>query len=226
MDAEDPTTYIWARLIAGDWPGARAAGPQWRGSGGAHHPTIPTHAGAALDAMVAALPRRAKRQLRAACRAGRAAVDSRATALAVPRGASAAGLSAAVARMPRLRSLDCCMESKAGCAELAGALGAAPASLAALTYVEAHQPASAAGAGPPWALADAVAPRLGLADLDLQLSSSLGLCDAFVAAVGALPQLRTLRLSVSLGRGDADPWREAPPVLALPSTLQASAVGF
>jgi hypothetical protein len=168
---------------------------------------------------------RYKRRLRAACRAGRAAVDSRTTELSAPRGVSATGLSAAVARMPRLRSLDCTVRVEADSADVAAALGAAPASLAAFKYVGAFQPASADGARPPRALAgaDAIVARSGLAELNLELSGRAQ-CDAFVAAVGRLPRLRTLRLSAALRRGNVDPWREAPPVLALPSTLQASAV--
>jgi hypothetical protein len=248
MADPEPTAHVWARLLAGDWPGAvrrEAGGRRRRGAAprAAHrsavhqsqqagksrlvslHPTMPTHAGAAVDAVVAALPRRAKRQLRAVCRAGRAAVDARTTALGAGRGLGPAGLSAALARMPRLLSLDCCVGSKADCAELAAALAAAPASLFALRYVEAFQPASADGAEPPQALADAIASRPGLAELELDLGRRPpALCDAFVAAVGRLPRLRTLRLWVVLQRGNVDPWREAPPALAPPSTLQASAV--
>jgi hypothetical protein len=167
----------------------------------------------------------AKLQLRAACRAGRAAVDARVTFLAVPHGASAVGLPAAVARMPRLRSLDCTIKSKE-CAQVAGALGAAPASLAALRYEEVFERMSASTAGPPQALTNAIAARPGLAELDLELGRrSPAQCAAFVAAVGRLPRLRTLRLWAALLRDDVEPWGEAPPVLALPSTLQASAVG-
>jgi hypothetical protein len=178
--------------------------------------------------MVAALPQHAKRQLRAACRGGRAAVDSRVTAIKVPLRASAAGLPAAVARMPRLQSLDCTLTSTADCAEVARALGAAPASLAALKYNGGFEPASAAGAGPPHALADALAARTGLADLDLDLARRPpAQCAAFATAVGRLPRLRTLRLSALLDDvSGADPWREAPPALALPSLLQASAAGL
>jgi hypothetical protein len=175
--------------------------------------------------MVAALPRHAKRQLRAACRAGRAAVDSRAAVLAVPLAVKPRGLAAAVARMPRLRSLDCFIEYEADCAEVAGALAAAPAPLTAFKYFEAPE-AAGGDAGPvASALADAIASRPGLADLDLKLGCrSRGPCDAVVAAVGRLPQLRTLRLSVGLKDNDdgADPWMEAPTTLELPSTLQAS----
>jgi hypothetical protein len=173
--------------------------------------------------MVAALPRHAKRQLRAACRACRAAVDSRATAVAVPLAVKPTGLAAAVARMPRLRALDCFIEYEEDCDELAGALAAAPASLTAFKYVEAFPPASDDGSGPPRALVDAIASRHGLIDVDLQLGQYLELCDAFVAAVGQLPRLRTLRLSAGLGggRGNVDPWRDAPLALELPSTLQA-----
>jgi hypothetical protein len=179
--------------------------------------------------MVAALPRHAKRQLRAACRAGRAAVDSRATALAVPFLVRTAGLPAAVARMPRLRSLDCTLAFQADRAEVAGALAAAPASLAALKYAETPFTSPSADGGGPGssALADALAARTGLADLDIDLGRrSPAQCAAFVAAVGRLPRLRTLRLSAALEHDGANPWREAPPALALPSTLQASAVGL
>jgi hypothetical protein len=190
---------------------------------------MPTHAGAAVDAVVAALPRRAKRQLRAACRAGRAAVDARVTAIAVPHGESAAGLSAAVARMPRLRSLDCCIRSDADCIDIAGAVRAAPASLAALRYEECRgQAASDAdaddGAGRLRALADVIASRPGLTELDLELiRRSPALCGSFVAAVGRLPRLQALRLSAVLHRDANNAWREALPALALPSTLQVSA---
>jgi hypothetical protein len=175
--------------------------------------------------VVAALPRRAKRQLRAACRAGRAAVDARTAALAVPFLVRTAGLPAAVARMPRLRSLDCTVNTDADCAKVAAALGAATASLAALKYNETFVKASADDAGPLRALAYAIASRPGLAELDLELSRRPpALCDAFVAAVGWLPRLRTLRLKFGLKHDGANPWRKAPPTLALPSTLQASAV--
>jgi hypothetical protein len=170
--------------------------------------------------MVALLPRDAKRRLRAACRAGRAAADSRVTALAVPLAVKPTGLPAAVARMPQLRSLECCFAYTEGCAELAGALEAAPASLAAFKY-EVFESASADG---PRALADAIASRPGLTELDLQLRHAPAQWDAFVAAVGRLPRLRTLRLSAVLHRDADDPWRESAPALALSSTLQASAV--
>jgi hypothetical protein len=184
----------------------------------------PSHAGAALDAVIAALPRDAKRQLRAASRACRAAVDSRVTAIELPFRVSAAGLPAAVARMPRLRSLYCVIAAEADCAELAGALGAAPASLASFRYMEGFSPASDDGPGPQRALAEAIASRSGLADLDLQLGPSPGQGAAFVAAAGRLPRLRTLRVSAGI-QEDANPWREAPPALAPPTTLQASALG-
>jgi hypothetical protein len=151
--------------------------------------------------VVAALPRHAKRRLRAACRAGRAAVDSRVTALSSR--VSAAGLPAAVARMPRLRSLECFVDDEGG-AELACALAAAPASLTALTHFEWFPPGSADGVRPPRALADAIAARPGLAELYVHLERSPGLCGAFVAAVGRLSRLRTLRLSAGL-QDEMDP---------------------
>jgi hypothetical protein len=216
--------------MAGDWPGVLQLGRALHAVAPRPRPrrntcrVCPTHAGAALDAVVAALPRDSKRQLRAACRAGRAAVDSRTAAIVTPLGASPRGLPAAVARMPRLRSLDCCISHEVDCAELAGALGGAPASLAALRYQGRFNATSGDGTGPSRSIADAIGLRPCLVDLELELCPSAALCAAFVAAVGRLPRLRTLRLRAAIRSDADDPWHGAPPELALPSTLQASAL--
>jgi hypothetical protein len=244
MAADDPTT-IWARLSAGDGPGAlrreavrarrrvTARAAPWRATSSllpAQRPCPPLPPLAvALDALLAALPRHAKRQLCATCRGGRAALNSRVTAIKMPLRLSAAGLPAAVARMPRLRSLDCTLgfkEVEAECAELAGALAAAPASLAAFKFSQFPfgEEAYDDGAAPPRAIADALAAHTGLTDLDLQLGPSPAQCAAFVAAVGRLTRLRALRVYTCFPPEVVDPWSEAPPTLALPSTLQARAV--
>ncbi|KAI8466567.1 MAG: hypothetical protein J3K34DRAFT_57932 [Monoraphidium minutum] len=90
--------------------------------------------GPARDAILAALPRPARRCLRTACRAGRAAVDARITSIVLQRADSAPGVAAAVARLPALRHVNFGTAYDPAAADaVAAAVAAFAPSLASLT---------------------------------------------------------------------------------------------